>query len=501
MLPILNSKQIKLADKYTIEHEPITSIDLMERASVKCVEWLKKHYSLKQKFTIICAQGNNGGDGLAIARMLHFAGYNVCVFVLQANTKGSDDFEINLNRLQNLLEVTYLHEDKNEINISEDSIVIDAIFGIGLNKPITNWIANVVQQINKLNNTVISIDMPSGLFADKTSHNNKNVIKSHFTLSFEYPKLAFMFPENQKYMYDFTILPIGLSNSFINQIDVKTYFVSSQYISRVLKKRNKFSHKGIYGHSCIIAGSKGKIGAAVLAAKSCIRSGTGLLTIHSPECGVNILQTSVPEAMLSIDKTSDDVSLVHQIEKYTAIGVGPGIGISKNTTNMLKTLIQNYHAPLVIDADALNILNENKTFLDFLPKNSILTPHLKEFERLFGTSSNYFERLELQKQVSIKYQVFIILKGAHTCITSPEGFTFFNSTGNPGMSTGGSGDVLTGVITALLAQQYSSLEACLIGVFMHGLSGDLAVNELGEQSLCASDIIDFLPKAFMRITK
>lgn len=205
--------------------------------------------------------------------------------------------------------------------------------------------------------------------------------------------------------------------------------------------------------------------------------------------------------MLSIDKTSDDVSLVHQIEKYTAIGVGPGIGISKNTTNMLKTLIQNYHAPLVIDADALNILNENKTFLDFLPKNSILTPHLKEFERLFGTSSNYFERLELQKQVSIKYQVFIILKGAHTCITSPEGFTFFNSTGNPGMSTGGSGDVLTGVITALLAQQYSSLEACLIGVFMHGLSGDLAVNELGEQSLCASDIIDFLPKAFMRITK
>ncbi len=518
-MKILSSEEIRKADDYTIEHEPIKAINLMERAARECVRWLAQAPTLprsakalrvgekgdKKSINIFCGLGNNGGDGLAIARLLaqnpEYSG-KVEVFIIRYSDNCSEDFLINEKRLKKIKKVK-IHNITSPSQFPSSairhpsSIIIDSIFGSGLNKPVDGLTKEAINFINKSNCFVVSIDIPSGLFSEQNNHSkDKAIVRANHTLAFQTPKLAFMFPENEKYIGGFSILNIGLNEEFISSLPSKNYFVTMDEARIILKPRNKFSHKGTFGHALIVSGSYGMMGACVLASRACISSGAGLVTVHIPKCGYEILQTTNPEIMVEADSTDNFISDNINLDKYNAIGIGPGIGTEKETQNVLKVLIQNAQIPLVLDADALNILSENKTWISFLPKNSILTPHTGEFQKLIGDSDNDYERLQKQKDFSIKHGVYVILKGAHTCITCPDGEVYFNSTGNSGMATAGSGDVLTGIITGLLAQGYDSKQASVLGVYLHGLAGDIAAENLSEESLIARNIIEFIGEAF-----
>ncbi|MBC34928.1 MAG: bifunctional ADP-dependent NAD(P)H-hydrate dehydratase/NAD(P)H-hydrate epimerase [Bacteroidetes bacterium] len=499
-MKILPVEDIRKADQFTIENEPIASIDLMERASEACVEWMLPYLKQESNIRIVCGLGNNGGDGLAIARLLAAKDYKVDVIILSFSTQQSEDFRINLERLKDVK--CEIHSVKNSAHfpsINAEDIVIDAIFGSGLSKPVKGFIGECIHRINDSKAVTISIDIPSGLFADQNSTDeNGYIIKADYTLSFEFPKYAFFIPENNEFVGDWHVLPIGLLTEFTDKLDPKNLMLTASSSYNFLKSRRKFSHKGTYGHGLLISGSTGKFGAAVLAAKAALRTGIGLLTAHVPTKGNDILQTAVPEAMLSLDRFENYFSEIPELNTYNAIGVGPGLGMEEQSQNALKYLIQNVGQPIVFDADALNILAENKTWLGFLNPNCILTPHPKEFERLAGKADNDFDRLEMLKDFAVKHQVYMILKGAHTAIADPLGNCYFNSTGNPGMATGGSGDVLTGMLLSLMAQGYTALEASILGVFLHGLAGDLAAKKKGYEALIAGDIVDYIGKAFKK---
>ncbi len=526
-MKILTSEELRRADAYTIEHEPVKSIDLMERAASSCVAWLLNSLFLRlsvspfrgskeaekgskgepgrKPIKIVCGLGNNGGDGLAIARLLAKKKYKVDVYIIRYSDKCSEDFLINEKRLKKIKTVkvhsiTSAEQLHSSFVIQDSSFVIDALFGSGLNKPVEGLAAEAVKCINKSNCPVISIDIPSGLFSEKKSHGDSNaIVHASHTLTFQVPKLAFLFPGNGNFIGDFTVLDIGLDHEFIESLPSKYHFVSKKGAKLILKPRSKFSHKGSFGHALILSGSYGKIGACVLASRACLSAGAGLVTVHIPKCGYTILQTANPEVMVETDSSETIISDTISPGKYNAIGIGPGIGMEKETQNTLKVLIQNAKLPLVLDADALNILSENKTWISFLPKNSILTPHPGEFKRLVGDFKDDYDRFLAQKEFSMKHGVYIVLKGAHTCITCPDGEAYFNSTGNPGMATAGSGDVLTGIITGFLAQSYDPKQACVLGVYLHGLAGDIAAEHLSEESLIARNIIECLGEAFKEI--
>lgn len=499
---IFSVQQIKTADSYTIKEEPISSIDLMERAAEKCCSWIKQQFTKEKNIKIFCGLGNNGGDGLAMARVLLDKGFMVTVYVVSYSENFSPDFKVNEQRLKKNYnnKITYIFSPDQIPVITEQDLLIDALFGIGLSKPLSGLASDVVKEINSSNAYVVSIDIASGLFADEHSDPTSMIIKPKVTLSFQFPKLAFMFAENEEYVGDFEIIDIGLSKSFIaNELSDK-FFITKEFIKSNLRSRQKFSHKGTFGHALIIAGSYGKIGAAVLAANACLHSGSGLLTIHVPKCGYEIIQISVPEAMVSVDDNETCFTNEIVTEIYSSIGIGPGLGTDKSTQKALNKILISAKSPLVIDADALNIISMNKDLLALIPKDSILTPHPKEFERLTQKATNDFERHQLQIEFSKKHHVYVVLKGAHTCVTTPDGICYFNSTGNSGMAKGGSGDILTGIVTSLLAQSYSPLEACLIGVYVHGLSGDLSRFQIGEIGMSATGIIETLPKAFLELS-
>lgn len=507
-MKILSSEEIRKADAYAIEHEPVKSTDLMERAAKACVNWLINSTLLKEKknkITVVCGLGNNGGDGLAIARLLAKKKFKVDVFIIRYSEKCSKDFLINEKRLKKTSKVkihniTSVENSKTSADYNQSSVVVDCIFGSGLNKSIEGLAADVIKHINKSKCIVVSIDAPSGLFSEENSHDANNIIvRANHTLVFQTPKLSFMFPENEKYVGDFSVLNIGLDEKFISSLSSEKYFITDADARKIFKPRNKFAHKGTFGHSLIVAGSYGKIGACVLASRACLSSGAGLVTAHIPKCGYEILQTTNPEVMIETDSSANIISENIRFDKYNAVGIGPGIGTEKATQNVLKILIQNSAVPIVLDADALNILSENKTWVSFLPQNSILTPHPGEFKRLIGDAENDYKRLQMQKDFSIRYNIYVILKGAHSCITCPDGEVYFNSTGNPGMATAGSGDVLTGIITGFLAQGYDSKQSSILGVYLHGLAGDIAAENFSEESLIARNIIEFLPDAFKKI--
>ena len=498
MLKVFSAEQFQQLDRFTIENEPIYSIDLMERAANHLFEWLKLNLievGKKSSFSIFCGIGNNGGDGLAIARMLLAEGHSVKVFIVEVSKKYSDDFKTNLERFHG--EKLMLGEEYNEFSLKESDIVIDAIFGSGLNRPASGFAASIIQQLNDSPNLKVAIDLPSGLFADDNSENDiTSIFRANISLSIQLPKLAFLLPQNSVFVGNWHLIDIGLSTEFIAQTKSDlNYFLPNDCVT-FLKARASFSHKGNYGHALIFAGSKGKMGAAVLAAKACLRSGVGLLTMQTPQIGESILQTTVPEAMVEADSNETILSEFKDDLTYSAIGLGPGIGTTDETQRLFKLLIQQISSPMVIDADGLNILAENKTWLSFLPKGSILSPHPGEFKRLVGEWESDFERLKLQISLAKKYSVYVILKGKNTSIATPNGKVFFNSTGNPGMATGGSGDVLTGMLTSFLAQGYTSLETCLLGVCLHGMAGDIAAEQLGMESMIASDIVDGIAAAF-----
>ncbi|MCX6235154.1 MAG: NAD(P)H-hydrate dehydratase [Bacteroidetes bacterium] len=501
-MKILSIEKIRQGDAYTIENEPIADIDLMERAATACVKWLTKKLGKTTSIKVFCGMGNNGGDGLAIARLLAGKGYTVEAYVLRVIQNMSPSCQVNYDRLFKMPGVRMYdltgEEELPEI-VGED-VIIDAIFGSGLSKPVKGYAAELIDHLNKNNAVVIAIDVPSGLFCDETNTLNKGaIVEADFTLTFQFPKLAFFFPESFKYVGLWRILDIGIHPDFIDTVDTKNHYIEPADCLAVLRVRSKFDHKGFFGHALLIAGSYGKMGASVLASKACLRAGAGLLTAHVPSHGYSIIQTAVPEAMTSIDNSETHFTGLPDLSKYNAIGIGPGIGTEKETRNALKLLIQSTTMPILFDADAINILGEEKTWLSFLPRNCIFTPHPKEFERLVGKSDNDFERNNLQREFSIKYNAYVVLKGAHTAITCPDGFCLFNSTGNAGMATGGSGDVLTGVILGLLAQNYHPKEAAILGVYLHGLAGDMAAAKKSMEALMASDITENLGRAYRKL--
>ena len=501
-MKIFRTDQIKEIDKLTIESEPIASIDLMERAADQLQRWVARNFDRSRRVVIFAGPGNNGGDGLALARLLSVNRFNAEVFFVKVSDKTSDDWNVNFRRLEK--ETPVLFNTIENVDhfpfISSDDILIDAIFGSGLTRPVEGLAGSVIKKINQTGNVVISVDIPSGLFGEDNAQNNpETIICADFTLSFEFPKLAFMFGENAGFTGEWIVLPIGLDKKTIRNTQTPYRLIEDDYILPLLRRRQKFDHKGIYGHGLMIAGSYGKMGAAILGARAALRTGIGLVTCRIPRCGYHVLQASIPEAMAITDNNESVISDPGALDFFDAAAIGPGIGTDPVTQEAIHKIILNCGKPLVIDADGINILGLNKNWLSELPGGTILTPHVKEFERIAGKTENSFKRLERQVEFASEYNCVVILKGAYTAVATPEGNVYFNSTGNPGMATAGSGDVLTGMILSLLAQGYSPENSSLIGVYLHGLAGDIAALKSGFESIIASDIIDNIGNAFNKI--
>ena len=509
-MKILSAEEIRLWDQYTIAHEPISSIDLMERAANACVEWIGEQGLTHRPFIIFCGKGNNGGDGLAIARLLLERMYRVTTYILEFGHMGTPDFQANLARLHNVTgaDIRFIQNGDQLHPIPGDAVLVDALFGSGLNRRLEGITADLVSHINASGCLVISIDIPSGMFVDRSSRGNA-IVRADHTLTFQCYKPAFLFPENDAYIGEVHTLDIGLHKDFYHTVSGRFELINENIIQSIHRPRKRFSHKGDFGHTLLVAGSYGKIGAAVLAAKACLRSGTGLLTCHIPQCGYAVLQVAVPEAMVMTDfNSSFNTRIEDDITKYDAIGIGRGLGTASETKMLLREIFDAYRSPVVLDADALNLLASQKDMLRLIPGGSILTPHPKEFERLFGETGNDFDRVQLALDKANELNVVIVLKGHHTFIATPGGRSlpgtwagegFFNSSGNPGMATAGSGDVLTGILTGLLGQGYSSTETAILGVYLHGLAGDIAAAAMSMESMIAGDITAHLGQAFLRL--
>lgn len=503
-MKFFTTSQIAELDKYTIENEPIDAIDLMERASEPLAEWIALYFDNNHRIAVFAGPGNNGGDALAVSRMLAAKDYKVDVFIPDSGKKFTDLFLINLNRLKIWADVKTINWNPDEPlpELQPYDLIIDGLFGAGLSRPLSGFPAQLVKHLNQSGLPIVSIDIPSGLMGeDNSGIDPDSIIHATYTLTLEFPKLSLFFKENAQYTGIWEVIPIGLHPDAIVRTETPWHYSDFKSMVSLLKPRTRFSHKGTYGHALLMAGSYGKMGAAILAAKGCLRSGVGLLTIHIPKSGNQIVQIAVPEAMVSIDKSENLISGIPNLTSYKAIGIGPGIGKANQTAIALELLLENYHAPLVVDADALNLLSENFEMIELLPEKSILTPHPLEFERLAGHAASDFERLKLAMSFAKIHRIVLILKGAYTAIVLPDGNCWFNVCGNPGMATGGSGDVLTGVLTGLLAQGYTPEDAALLGVYLHSVSGDLSISDQGisEESLLASDIADGLGRVFGRL--
>ncbi|HMU47833.1 MAG TPA: NAD(P)H-hydrate dehydratase [Chitinophagaceae bacterium] len=500
-MKILSAEEIRAWDQYTIEHEPISSIDLMERAAKACTNWLGSKFKSPSSFSIFCGKGNNGGDGLAIARMLKEKNYKVSVYILEFGHKGTNDFQVNLSRLHQFdhSDIHFIQSEEHFHDFPKGEIIIDALFGSGLNRSPEGVTARLIEHINNSGCVVISIDIPSGMFVDRSSKESI-AIRADYTLSFQCYKPAFLFAENADAIGEIQLLDIGLHPTFYETVRNNFELVNNDVVKTIHKPRKQFAHKGNFGHSLLVAGSYGKMGAAVLALKACLRSGVGLLTCHIPKCGYEIIQTSVPEAMVMTDfNTSFCTKIETDLTVFDAIGIGPGIGTASETKMLVREIFDSYRNPIVLDADALNIIASQKDLLKLIPAGSILTPHPKEFERLFGISDNDFDRVLKALQQAKALNCIIVLKGHHTFIATPDGKGFFNNSGNPGMATAGSGDVLTGIITGLLSHGYSAVESAILGVYLHGFAGDLAAKNLSMDAMISGDIIDYLGSAFSLI--
>lgn len=498
MLPILSAEQIRQADAYTIAHEPISSIDLMERAAVNCANRLMETLNYDVPVVVLAGMGNNGGDGLAMARILNMASQReVRAVVPQYKAEGSPEFEANLGRLrQGGVAVALLHEGEPLPSFPPEALVIDALFGTGLQRPLTGWLKDLVGQLNNRANHVLAIDLPSGLFADSNKDNDPiAIVQADRTFTLELPKRALLMPDQGRFAGEWEVVPIGLDRSFIASLEPWAWVLEEVDLAPMLPKRRRTAHKGDFGHAWLLAGGPGKMGAALLAAKAALRSGCGLLSVHVPAGQQAVMHGTVPEAMVSPDP-GDRLSELPKFTKVSAIGLGPGIGAEAETGRLLKLLIQQAPAPLVLDADALNILAQNKTWLAYLPAGTVLTPHPVEFDRMIGKASNSEERLQLARELAMKQKVVVVLKGAYTAICAPDGRIFFNGTGNPGLAKGGSGDALTGILTSLRAQGMDALSTALVGVYAHGRAGDLAAEALGMDGMLPSDLIDRLPQVW-----
>ena len=504
LISVLSASQLREADQFTITNEPISSSKLMERASFSCFQWIEQNVDLKQHFVIFCGTGNNGGDGLVLAKLLSKNNCSVSVYVVGDSDNGSDDFKFYFEKLKNftLVPIHHIQSSDQIPELKDDCIIIDALFGSGLNRPIEGLAKHIIERINTSDFPVISIDLPSGLFCEDNSQNHSDsIVQATYTLTFERPKLSFLLADFGEKAGEWKVIPIGLNEAFLDGLHTPYYLLTKSYVRSLLKKRKKFSHKGTYGHALLVSGSKGKMGAAVLVTKAAFHSGAGLVTSFVPQCGYDIIQTSCPEAMCLTSSEYDYLVAEIDLTHYQSIGIGPGIGTQLGTAELVLKILHRATCPLVIDADALNILAENPEWLKLIPKNSILTPHPKEFDRLFGSSISAYDRLQKQLEQSKLHSIFILLKGSYSSLSTPSGEIYFNSTGNPGMAKGGSGDVLTGMITSILASNHSPKEAVILAMYLHGLAGDKAKKKYTEYAMSVAQIIDCIPKAFKQFEK
>ncbi|MES2387043.1 MAG: NAD(P)H-hydrate dehydratase [Bacteroidota bacterium] len=502
-MKIPNPGQIRLADAFTIKNTPISSIRLMEQAAEKLFNTIAALEAAPAAvYFIFCGPGNNGGDGLALCRLLLNAGLNAKAYVLPAPEAGyTKDMEENLRRLRktDALALSELSSAKDLPGISADDFAIDALFGSGLSRPLNSLAAAVVKHLNDSPAFRIAIDTPSGLVADAHTPVENTVFRADITLALHAPRLSFMMPGNEKYTGEFMVLDIGILPAAFEEGEYPFSFTQAEDVVPMLKTRRKFSHKGTFGRALLVGGSEGKMGAIILATRACLKTGAGLVTAYIPRCGLVPMQSAIAEAMAIADENKPFIVHAPPVGNFTAFALGPGMGREEKTAKAFLAFLEKATTPLVLDADALNILADNPDMLFYVPKNSILTPHPKEFERLAGASANDFEALYKLQDFSIRHEVFVVLKGAYTAVCDPAGNVAFNSTGNPGMATPGSGDTLTGMICALLAQGYTPHESAVLGVYLHGLAGNLAAEETGYEALNATDIINYIGKAFLAL--
>ncbi|WP_068942593.1 bifunctional ADP-dependent NAD(P)H-hydrate dehydratase/NAD(P)H-hydrate epimerase [Chryseobacterium timonianum] len=499
-MKIFNAEQIRGWDQFTISHEPISSVQLMERASIAVADWISDHCKVHRKAVLFCGNGNNGGDGLAVARMLYLKGFDVEVFIKDPKGRFSEDAAVNLKRLSGISGISVRNFNQVEqYSFDDKTIIIDALFGTGLSRPLVDEDKELVNWINTKENIKISIDAPSGLSGDGLLANDLIVLKANYTLSFQCWKRSFLHPETGKYTGKVIMLDIGLNEEYNKSTETDYFVIDDSFAETLFTPRNDFAHKGNYGKVVIAGGSYGKIGAAVLAAKSALKTGAGLTFTLAPQCGYEILQTSCPEAMfieggMKFIKDFD-------IEKGMTIGIGPGLGTHEETKKGLSNFLKDNQSPLILDADALNIISEDQKKLQLIPQKSIITPHPKEFERLFGKTQNSFERLELAREKAKELHIYIVLKDHHTQVVTPEGNVYYNLTGNAGLAKGGSGDILTGILTSLLAQGYPEKETCILGVWLHGKAADFAAEKHSKESMLPTDVINELGNVFIELNR
>lgn len=504
-MKLLSADQIRFADQYTIEQEGIASHQLMERAAKGCFSWIQNHLVPAPGFALLCGSGNNGGDGLALARLLHEAGHAVNVFLLESENYSAD----NLLNQEKLRETGIRIEKADNVaidTIPTGNVIFDALLGTGFSPPLRGDVDALISAASKRNDCFkISIDLPSGFSGDLPVD---HAFRAHVTLCFQRPRPQFFFAENERFTGRWELIDIGLRIPEFPGNDPKdlphalrnAHYITQKDIKSRIKPRNRFAHKGNFGRALLIGGAEGKTGALLLAVQACLRSGAGLTWAFCTEKAEQALHQTAAEAQTII---SDDPSVpagLINTESFSAVGIGPGCSTSEGTSGLLKLLIQNATQPLVLDADALNIVSENKTWLAFLPENTLLTPHPGEFDRITEAHPTAWERFCTAHELSLKTGAYILLKGAHSALCCPDGSVYFNSTGNPGMATGGSGDVLTGLLTGLLAQGYGMRDATLIGMFLHGLAGDYAADAMSENALKAGDLIQFIPEAWKAVS-
>jgi len=497
-MKIFTSSEIREIDAATIRLEPVTPAGLMERAATTLFQRLKDTVPPEKKINVFAGPGNNGGDGLVIARLLYEDGHPVRVFIVETGSAHGSEFRMNADRLERAgISPLTIADPELFPAIGRDEVIIDAIFGTGLSKPPAGVAAEVIRRINLTGAYVISVDIPSGLFCeDNTGADRDRIVRASQTITLQFPKLAFMFAGNDEQAGKWEVVDIGLHPETISEMHSAYHYIIRESVRPLLQKRRKFDHKGTFGHALIIAGSYGKAGAATLSAGAALRTGAGLVTVHTAASAVLALQAALPEAMVSPDPGTGNVTELPDLSPYDAVGVGPGLGTDPDTVTVLRKLLETATIPLVLDADAINIMAQHPELLELMPPNTVLTPHPGEFRRLTGTESSDYRLMEEQIAFAARYKCIVVLKGAHTSVAVPEGEVYFNSTGNPGMATGGSGDVLTGMITALLAQGYEPADAAVAGVYLHGLAGDVALRIHSEESIIAGDILMNIGRAF-----
>ena len=503
-MKIFTSAQIHELDRYTIEHEPINSVDLMERAAKAITRAVAEEWTTHTPVVVFAGPGNNGGDALAVARLLTNEGYKVRTYLFNITNHLSDDCVTNRQRLldgRHAKDFTEITAKFDPPELTADTLVIDGLFGSGLNKPLAGGFASLVKYINQSPAKVVSIDVPSGLMSEDNTYNVRaNIIHATLTLTLHEKKLAFLFGDAQQFIGRLKVLDIRLSQEYIQKTEAQYYVLEESDVRSRLLHRDDFAHKGNMGNALIVAGSYGMSGAAILATRACLRSGAGKVTVHTPKKNYGVMQISVPEAVLHMDHEETAFTEAVNTDGFDALGIGPGLGCQETTAIAMIAQIRRAQCPIVADADALNILASHRAWMQQLPKGIIMTPHPKELDRLTGSPANAdFERLHRTRELAQSLQAYIILKGHNSALCLPDGQVVFNPTGNSGMATAGSGDVLTGIITALLARGYHQQNACIVGMYLHGLAGDIAVKTLGKEGLTASDIIDYLPHAFKHL--